>query len=337
MAGADEQRDTDSPAPPRAERTRRTERADEPVAEPVAIGEVGAEDIGFAPWDGRRVPVTLLGGYLGAGKTTVINELLARTTRPIAVLVNDVGQVNVDAALIKRRHGDTIELTDGCVCCSISQGLVEAFENLRRRSTPPDQVVLELSGVADPARVVPFANSDGFRLDGVVVLVDCDQFLERLDQPISGASIRAQLAGADVLLLTKTDLVDKPRVDLVKGKLAELTDDRPVLDRAGPLAAAGFLNTGTRHPRSFAATPNPSLFDAHQTEIKSLPDPVNHETLQAIIDELGPEVLRAKGIARTPDGETHLVQVVGPRRLITPLPVAEDQPPTDLVIISAPS
>ena len=68
--------------------------------------------------DGRRVPVTLVGGYLGSGKTTLINELLGRTDRPIAVLVNDVGEVNVDAALISRRSSDTIELTDGCVCCS---------------------------------------------------------------------------------------------------------------------------------------------------------------------------------------------------------------------------
>ena len=64
----------------------------------------------FAPWDGRRVPVTLVGGYLGAGKTTIINDLLARTTRPIAVLVNDVGSINIDAALVARHSGDTIEL-----------------------------------------------------------------------------------------------------------------------------------------------------------------------------------------------------------------------------------
>ncbi|MDC0359149.1 hypothetical protein OAM92_00295, partial [Acidimicrobiales bacterium] len=59
----------------------------------------------FAPWDGRRVPVTLIGGYLGAGKTTAINEFLRRTDRPVAVLVNDVGDINIDSALIKRRHG----------------------------------------------------------------------------------------------------------------------------------------------------------------------------------------------------------------------------------------
>ena len=73
-------------------------------------------------WGGRRAPVTLLGGYLGSGKTTLLNELLASADRRYAVLVNDIGAVNVDAALVARRDGDTIELTDGCVCCSLVDG-----------------------------------------------------------------------------------------------------------------------------------------------------------------------------------------------------------------------
>ncbi|MCB9390180.1 MAG: hypothetical protein H6512_11640 [Acidimicrobiia bacterium] len=88
---------------------------------------------GFAPWDGRRVPVTLLGGYLGAGKTTALNALLARTDRPIALIVNDVGAINVDAALVARRSGDAVELTDGCVCCGIAGGLAAALDSLRER------------------------------------------------------------------------------------------------------------------------------------------------------------------------------------------------------------
>ena len=161
----------------------------------------------MAPWDGRRVPVTLLGGYLGAGKTTVLNSVLARTERPIAVLVNDVGAVNIDASLVRRRNSDTIELTDGCVCCTLAGGLAAAFDGLRSRPEPPDHVILELSGVADPARVAPWADSDGFRLDGIVVLVDADQFADRLDDPVTGPSVQAQLAAADLFIVTKLDLV----------------------------------------------------------------------------------------------------------------------------------
>ena len=173
----------------------------------------------IAPWDGRRVPVTLLGGYLGAGKTTVINEVLARTDQPIAVLVNDVGEVNVDAALVRRRHGDTIELTDGCVCCSLAGGLAEAFEGLRERSTPPGHVIVELSGIADPARVVPWASSPGFSLDGVVVLVDAEQFPQRLNDPATAASVEIQLVAADLLVLTKLDLATLADVEKTRSHL----------------------------------------------------------------------------------------------------------------------
>lgn len=293
------------------------------------------QDLAFLPWDGRRVPVTLLGGYLGAGKTTVINELLARTDQPIAVLVNDVGKVNVDASLIRRRHGDTIELTDGCVCCSLSQGLVEAFDNLRTRTTPPDHVILELSGVAEPSRVVPFARSDGFRLDGVVVLVDADQFLDRLQEPVAGPMIRAQIRGADLFVLTKTDLVDADQQQAVVETLTELSDGQPILDSASPLATAGFLNTGTRSPRGYATAPPATLFDGHVTSVVPLPQPISLAELEQLVDELDPQVLRAKAVVATDDGKAHLVQVVGKRRLITPLPAAEAEATTDLVVITA--
>lgn len=290
-------------------------------------------DVDFAPWDGRRVPVTLLGGYLGAGKTTVINELLARTDRPIAVLVNDVGSVNIDANLIARRHGDTIELTDGCVCCSLSRGLVDAFDALRKRPQPPDHVVLELSGVADPARVTPWAGSIGFRLDGVIVLIDCDQFLDRLDEPIVGPTVQAQLDSADLLVLTKTDLADDATISLVRARLAELRPDAPVVDLGQAGATAAFLNTGTRHPRSYAAVPDPGLFDAHEVTTVAIDDPIPLDALETIVDGLGDEVLRAKAVVRTDDQQLRLVQVVGRRRAITVLPQAEDQAVTDLVVI----
>ena len=293
-----------------------------------------AADDQFAPWDGRRVPVTLLGGYLGAGKTTAINELLARTDRPIAVLVNDVGAVNIDAALIKRRHGDTIELTDGCICCDLGQGLAEAFDGLRQRPVPPEQVVVELSGVADPARVVPWAGSDGFRLDGVIVMVDSQQFLEWEDHPKIGPTMVAQLHGADLFLLSKTDIVDPATVDAVTARLGQLVPETPTLRSTSPMAAAGFLNLGTRSGSSFTAVPDPSLFDTHTTTTVALPDPVPLAAVEAILDDLGPEAVRAKAVVRDPDGKQHLVHQVGRRRSIKPLPAAEDQPSTDLVVIS---
>ncbi|MEM9565587.1 MAG: CobW family GTP-binding protein [Actinomycetota bacterium] len=297
---------------------------------------VDEPDTEIAPWDGRRVPVTLLGGYLGVGKTTVLNHLLARTDRPIAVLVNDVGEINIDHRLIARRHGDVVELTDGCICCSLSDGLGKAFDDLRARHQAPDHLVIELSGVADPAQVVPWARSNGFRLDGVVVLVDVEQFPARLADPITGPLIRRQLRVADLALVTKTDLVDEATTGRVVAEVGRLTDGAPIARSNDPEVVAGLLDMGTRRPGGVDDTPPPSLFDAHRTSVITLSDPVDRNELDELLDALEPEVVRAKGVARMPDGERLLIQVVGARRAITPLPVAEDQQPTDLVVISLP-
>ncbi|MEM7287769.1 MAG: GTP-binding protein [Actinomycetota bacterium] len=290
-------------------------------------------DVVFAPWDGRRVPVTLLGGYLGAGKTTVLNELLARTDRPIAVLVNDVGAVNIDAALIAKVHGDTIELTDGCVCCSLAGGLADAFDGLRSRSTPPDHVVIELSGVADPRRVMPWASSPGFRLDGVVVIIDTTTFAEREADPSTGPHVRAQVEAADLLVLSKLDLADLRHVDEVKTRLAELAPETAVV-RGGPSAAAGMLDAGTRRAGDVAITPPATLFDAHRTWTVPLPAAATVEQLHRLVADLPPDVVRAKGVADGADGGRLLIQVVGSRVAIEPLPAAEDQRATDLVVIA---
>ena len=293
----------------------------------------------FLPWDGRRVPITFVAGYLGAGKTTAINELLAVADRPIAVLVNDVGEINIDAALIARRHGDTVELTDGCVCCSLVDGFGAAFDELRARDTPPDHVVVELSGVADPDRMTPWGNSAGFILDGVVVVVAADQLLLNGQATTVTEAIESQIAKADLLVLTKTDLVDDAQHSIVDARLADLGGDTPVFVAGASDPAIGrFLALGGRRPDGVAATATPSLFDAHTvTTVEFGP----FESAQAIDDALGQmlddsigTVMRAKGIVATHDEQLHLVQVVGRRREVTPLPMSEFAAPTPLTVIA---
>jgi len=288
----------------------------------------------FAPWDGRRVPVTLLGGHLGSGKTTVINDVLHRTDLPIAVLVNDVGAVNIDAALIQRHAGDTLELTGGCVCCSLKNGFLEAFDELRQRPVPPELVIVELSGVADPAPAATLASTPGFAVDGIVVLIDLDQFLdfERSDSAIAD-SLAAQIAAADVLLLTKRDLVDEVRVAAVSARLAELAPDVPILPVESAHAAAGLVGLAARRPPG-TAPPSPSLFDQYRTTVVPLAGTVRRAEIERIVESLDEDVIRAKGIVQVETGEILLVQVVGKRRMIEPLPMAELQPTTDLVVIS---
>ena len=293
----------------------------------------------FLPWDGRRVPITFVAGYLGAGKTTAINELLAVADRPIAVLVNDVGEINIDAALIARRHGDTVELTDGCVCCSLVDGFGAAFDQLRARDTPPDHVVVELSGVADPDRMTPWGNSAGFILDGVVVVVAADQLLLNGQAATVTEAIESQVAKADLLVLTKTDLVDDAQHSIVDARLADLGGDTPVFVAGASDPAIGrFLALGGRRPDGVAATATPSLFDAHTvTTVEIGPfesaQAINDALRQMLDDSIG-TVMRAKGLVATHDDQLHLVQVVGRRREITPLPMSEFAAPTPLTVIA---
>jgi G3E family GTPase len=296
----------------------------------------------FLPWDGRRVPLTFVGGYLGAGKTTVINEVLAQATRPIAVIVNDVGAVNIDARLIRRRRGDTIELVDGCVCCSSIDGMGAAFDQIRGRPEPPDHVLVELSGLADPRRMVLWGNSAGFVLDGVVVVTAADQLVSRTLPEWLGAQLDDQLSQADLIVLTKTDLVSADLVAAATLRLSQLAPGVPVVVRsveAAPTGAIGrLLALGGRHPGGVTDLPQATLFDAHDVASVVVPPSLSEASLRDWIDIVirssTARIVRAKGVIETVDAGLVLVQVVGPRCEITPVPAPERQTPTDLVVIT---
>ena len=110
----------------------------------------------------------MIGGYLGAGKTTLVNRLLSDSGgRRLAVLVNDFGAINVDAGLVSSRSGETISLTNGCVCCSMGGELLFELAGLRDRDDPPEHVIIEASGVGDPAAIAMYGAAGlALRYDG---------------------------------------------------------------------------------------------------------------------------------------------------------------------------
>jgi G3E family GTPase len=155
------------------------------------------------------IPVTVLGGFLGAGKTTFLNHLLKTSRSRCAVLVNDFGAVNIDAGLIERHDGTTMTLTNGCVCCSIGGGFIETLGKLLDDGIRFDQIIIEASGVGDPWRIAEIALIEpGLRLNAVIVVADASRIEHLLADSRVGDTVRNQFAHCDLVLLNKTDLID---------------------------------------------------------------------------------------------------------------------------------
>lgn len=171
-------------------------------------------------------PVTVIGGFLGAGKTTFLNRLLMETTSRSAVLVNDFGEINVDAGLIARHDGTTMSLTNGCVCCSIGSGFLETLGGLLDSGDSFEHIVIEASGVGDPWRIAEIALIEpGLRLDGVLVIADSSRIETLLEDRRVGETVRNQFTKCDVVLLSKSDLVTANTLNAARKAIRILRED----------------------------------------------------------------------------------------------------------------
>lgn len=176
-----------------------------------------------------RLPLTVIGGFLGAGKTSLLNHWLkaARGTR-LAVLVNDFGAINIDAELIASTDGNTLALTNGCVCCQIGDDLSAALISVLDSEVPFDAVVVEASGVSDPWRIAQIGRADpGLMLDGVVVMVDAGAALAHARDPILSDTLERQLRAADLIVLNQTDRASAPELQAVRQWIVQVVGATP--------------------------------------------------------------------------------------------------------------
>ena len=272
-----------------------------------------------------RVPVVVLAGFLGAGKTTVLNQLLRSAAEVrLGVVVNDFGAIGVDALLVSGLADDTVSLENGCLCCSTEDGSVE--ELLARLVAPRggeglDAVLIEASGVAEPAamvRRVLLSRVEGVEYGGLVVVVDAVEFeATRLRHPV----LDDHVAMADVVLLTKTDLVEERELARVAARCRELNPWAPVVPAAhGRVDARLLFDERPAVQRQLAL--GEAVDDAHEAHLHTLYDaveftsdePLDPRALVRFLDSRPSGVFRVKGFVRFAvpgHGQRFVVHAVG--------------------------
>jgi len=270
---------------------------------------------------------TLIGGYLGAGKTTLLNHLLTNNqSMRIAVLINDFGAINIDAALIEHRSDSQINLTNGCVCCGLSDGFDRAIEQLLDSPKKPDHIVVEASGVADIATLSQYGQAPELNLDGVLVVADAETVRTKAVDKYVANTVTRQLAAADLLVLNKIDLVGPAEEVALKNWLSQYVSSEHIVPTTFsnvPLALLIGARTPAKPPLVAARSADKH---AHQQDYLSWNfqwnAPLSPAQVNRFLRALPPTILRGKGFfdINQPVGrEQTLWQRVGARESLTPM------------------
>ena len=293
----------------------------------VVLGSIAAARRDAGESAGGGIGVTVLTGFLGSGKTTVLRRLLADPAGlRIAAVVNDISSINVDAISIDAASlkgggrgaaaavsaDRRIELTNGCACCALVDDLADSLESLADAGVF-DAIVVEASGVADPATMaLAVESASGCRLDGVVAVVDAQHLAAQLDDAQIGSAVRRQIDVAHLVVLSKVDLVEDAQVQALTARIAEIAPGRMVLPSVyGRIDPRVLLSAAIRGAALEGVTHGHPIEIATATVTEA--ERWEPAAVGRWLDSQTEPLLRAKGWFVGPDGRWHELQAVGRR------------------------
>lgn len=271
-----------------------------------------------------RTPLTVITGPLGSGKTTLLRHILDTYSKKIAILMNEFGEIAIDAKIIAGKNVEMADLGGGCVCCSLL-GEFEAAVNEILDTVDPDIIVVETTGVAEPDALV-FDIQESLttvRLDGVVTVIDADGMVK---YPSVGHTTRIQIEAADTILLNKVDLVSESELKAIEEKLRSFNEVASIIRTSrGKVDPDLLFGIGRERVQ-------PQPHHVHQPEFESFSTTstatFQRQRFEEFADSLGRDVYRAKGFIRFTEG-IYLFNFVAGRWDMEPF----EQEATQLVFI----
>jgi G3E family GTPase len=269
------------------------------------------------------VPVVLVAGFLGAGKTTVVNHLLAHAEgKRIAAVVNDFGAINIDAELISGASDGVVSLSNGCICCSLEGDLLRTLATLLRRDPRPELIVIETSGVADPTDIVrnlmdPVIWREA-PLETVLCVVDATIDVTKLED----ALLRSQIRSADVIALSKTDIAEVASSARIRDAIRVLRPTAVLVDapNGDVPSALLFRSDAVRLTQPREPGPRRPAEERFETLSWTSDQPVVLSRFQQAIGRLAVRLARAKGLFETIEqpGQLTVFQFAGGRATLAP-------------------